>query len=145
MKIVVPSKNQLDNDRRRQTCIQSAGQEPPCSLPAFLWLCVSLLPSIGETLCQRTEYFLLDTTLFQKSGKWWRRHDHLLIRNSRRKQGFPAFSGSSIHGMLCVHIVLLNEQKHKWSWPQTTVFLCRGWSYGIPGTVICGWVRKPQV
>lgn len=36
-----------------------------------------------------------------------------------------SFSGSNIHGMRYVHIFLSNEQKHKRSWQQTTVSLCR--------------------
>lgn len=119
MKIVVPSKNQLDNDRRRQTCIQSAGQEPPCSLPAFLWLCVSLFPSIGKTLCQRTEYFFIGHHSFFRNQENGGADMTIVwsgtVDGSKAFQHFlaPAFMGCYVFILFCWMSKSINEVGHR--------------------------------
>ena len=46
----LPSYSHLYKDWRWQTCSQSPGHEPPCSLPTSIWLYVSPLSYTRETL-----------------------------------------------------------------------------------------------
>lgn len=77
---------------------------------------------------QRTEYLILNTVFFFFFPKIRK----MVVQTGTSFDQEPStearpfsFSGSNIHRMRCVHIFLSNEQKHKRSWQQTTVSLCR--------------------